>query len=384
MQVFISWSQPTSRQIAEILKDELYSFFNEKIEFWFSSTDISAGDVAINSIIDSLQKSDIIITCLDSSNFNKTWIYFETGVIFGRNYNKEKHVVFPIIFDDISFDDFKGTPFTYFQLKIFNKDNLKKILEEINDLYKIQNGDYARNLNTFQTRFKETWNKLNKQINTNIMKKCSKSGSMITTKNIVDKLSHYKAFPAPSLGSVIKYDSGFETNYFYDFLLENAKKRLYIYGRKNKKLGDKTFKDKFKKILDNKIDLKILFLNPNSNYAKDKKAQDIASFKSALIACILDISERFKKNNLDISHYCRMYDEQRASEIIIADEVVFYKDLAYSTEGKPLHFTNESFYITSVDSLLGKKYYDIFDITWNKYKENLITESLLKSLIKTD
>lgn len=382
MQVFISWSQPTSRQIAEILKKEFYSFFNEKIEFWVSSEDIPAGDVSITRIISALQKSDMIITCLDSSNYNKSWIYFETGVVFGRNYDRDniQPVVLPIIFDNLEIDDFKKTPFTDLQLQKFNKKCVEKTINDINQKYKDINGDFAIAPSTSKRFFNETWSNLHKEVNNIIMQRTSGSDMLITDKNVTEIISRYKNFPIPSYGSVIKYDSGFETSYFYDFLLENVKKRLYIFGRKNRKIGDRTLSQKFKSILENNIDLRMLFLNPNSEYAKGHQAQDTDFFREKLVASIKEINERFETQKLDISHYCRMYDEVRTSEIIIADEVIFYKDIAYAMDGKPLHFTNDSFCITSINSMLGSKYYKLFDAAWNKYEDQKITTSFISAL----
>lgn len=382
MQVFISWSQPTSRQIAEILKKELYSFFNEKIEFWVSSKDIPAGDVSITSIISALQKSDMIITCLDSSNYNKSWTYFETGVVFGRNYDRDniQPVVLPIIFDNLEVDDFKKTPFTDLQLQKFSRKCVEKIINDINQKYKDINGEFAIASSTLQKYFKETWSNLHKQVNTIIMQQTSGSDILITDKNVTEIISRYKNFPIPSYGRVIKYDSGFETSYFYDFLLENVKKRLYIFGRKNRKIGDRTLSKKFESVLKKDIDLKMLFLNPNSEYAKGRKAQDTDSFREKLVTSIKEIHERFISQKLDISQYCRMYDNLRTSEIIIADEVIFYKDMAYSKDGKPLHFTDNSFCITPINSILGNKYFKVFETAWDTYEDQKITTSFISTL----
>lgn len=382
MQVFISWSQPTSKQIAEVLKKELFQFFNERIEFWVSSEDILAGDVSITSIISALQKSEMIITCLDSSNYNRSWIYFETGVVFGRNYDRDnvQPVVLPIIFDNLKIDNFKKTPFKDLQLQKFNKDSVERVFKNINTKYKEIYGDYVIAPSTFQKYFKETWSNLYNQVNNIIMQQTLGSDILLTEKNVTEIISRYKNFPSPMYGSVIKYDSGFETSYFYDLLLENVRKRLYIFGRKNRKIGDRTLCSKFNSMLDNNVDLKMLFLNPNSKYAEDHQAQDTHSFREKLVSSIKEIHERFTNHKSDISKYCRMYDELRASEIIIADDVVFFKDLAYTKDGKPLHFTDSSFSVTSINSILGDGYFKKFVSTWDRYEEQKITTSFISTL----
>lgn len=384
MQVFISWSQPTSREIAKVLKNELYTFFNEKIEFWVSSEDILAGEVSITKIISALQNSDMIITCLDASNYNKSWLYFETGAVFGRQYNPNnvQSVVFPIIFDDLEIAEFNKTPFKELQLQKFNKGSIEKIAKNINQKYRELTGELAIASTTFEKYFKDTWSNLYDSVNNIIVQQTMESDNVITKENVTEKLSRYANFPSPAPGSVIRYDSGFETSYFYDFLLENVKKRLYIFGRKNRKITDKTLNTKLKSVLNNNVDLRMLFLNPNSAQAKDRVAQDTDRFRDKLLMSINELHELFKSENKEMSQFCRMYNEQRESEIIIADEVVFYKDLAYSEDGKPLHFTNQSFCITAINNPLGNKYFTLFEKTWKKAETDSITDEFIESLFK--
>ena len=382
MQVFISWSQEKSRKIAEVLKEELYLLFNQEIIFWVSSKDIPFGDVSVSSIVNALQKSEMIITCLDSSNYKKSWLYFETGAVFLRNYEGDsKPIVFPVIFDNLEFSDFDGTPFRDLQLQRFNRNSIKRLAENINKRYEKMHGKPAIAASSFERYFNHTWSNLQKKINNIITQHYTEGDTVLTDKNVTDKLSKYKDFPTPSHGPVIRYDSGFETIYFYDFLLTNVSKRLYIFGRKNKKISDRTLNKKVKEILNKEIDFRLLYLNPSSDYAKDRKAQDVDNFKQKLMISMKDMCEIFNEKNLDISKCCRMYDKLRDSEIIIADEVVFYKDLAYSKDGKPLHFTNESFCITAINSELGDKYYKDFVTTWNECENERLTNSLVSTFV---
>lgn len=382
MKVFVSWSQPTSHKIAESIKEELSYIFNGKVEFWYSEEDIGGGGIAFSTIISALQESDMIIVCLDSSNYNKPWIYFESGFVFGKEYpaDEGKPVIFPIVFDDLKFDTFKSTPFTNIQLRKFSKKCLKEVLKRIDEIHKAKYGDPVFNPEAFQRFLDVSWSNLSKRVNNIIVQRTDGGNSMITEENVTDLIARYGNFPTPTFGPVIMYSSGFETNYFYDFLLENVQKRLYIFGRKNSKLRNRSYNVKFQELQSKKVDLKMLFLNPNSEYAQGKSAQDTADFRTKLITSIKDHYERFQEQKLDISDYCRMYDEKRTSEIIVADNVVFYKDLAYSDSGSPLHFTNASFSIISVDSTIGSDYFRLFEKVWNQCESTKITSSFLETL----
>lgn len=378
MTVFISWSQPTSHSVAEILKEELDTLFNGKVEFWVSSVDIAAGNISINSIISALQRSHMAIVCLDSSNYKRPWIYYETGIVFGRNYNTQNDnlpVIFPVIFDDLKVDHFVKTPFYEMQLMRFNRENAFKITKSINEKSEEITGESILNQRSLDRFFDNIWPQLYGRIDTIIKQKISGGHNMITEDNVAEKLTKY-SFPEPSYGDVLRYSSGFETFNFYKFLLENVTTRLYIFGRKNHKISERSFDSNYIKILENKVDLKILFLNPNSELAKSDIAQDISDFREKLIISIKDFIERYRKiSEHNIEDNCRMYSEPRKSEIIIADDVVFYRDLAYTSDGKPEHFTDQAFFVASINSQLGTEYYKTFQSVWDNNSTSKITST---------
>lgn len=381
MTVFISWSQSTSHKIAEILKEELEPVFNEEIEFWVSSQDIVSGDIAINSINAALQRSDMAIVCLDSSNFRQPWIYYETGMVFGRNYdiNKENSsIICPIIFDNLKIGSFSRTPFYNMQMRAFNKTNMLRIIRDINRTHKEKYKVSGVADKTIRIIFDNIWPQLYDRISS-IIKQEGDEASMLTESNVPEKLTKYQEFPAPTYGDVLHYSSGFETQAFYRFLLENVTNRLYIFGRKNRKLSERSLETKYAKLLSKNVDVKILFLNPNSTSALDNSAQDVSDFRVRLITSIKDYIDRYKRLNVKIEEHCRMYTEQRESEIIIADNVVFYRDIAFCSDGKPIHFTNQSFNISSINSQLGTEYYKQFSTVWEANEQNKITENCISS-----
>ena len=86
-----------------------------------------------------------------------------------------------------------------------------------------------------KAQFEINWKELNKTVKQILQR------DKITVKNDVDcqflvKEFEKNSFPAPVCGQAIKFNSGFETQAFYKVLLDNADKRLWFFGRKNKKL----------------------------------------------------------------------------------------------------------------------------------------------------
>lgn len=379
MKIFISWSQSDTQKIASILKKELETFFNDEIEFWVSANDISTGGIGINAIVQSLQESEMVITCIDSNNYKNPWLYFETGAVFGRKYNasEERSVTFPIIFDELTIDDFSHTPFGSLQLMKFDKPQFNNMLKRINHQYELLEGKKLLSDKLLQAQFENIWNKIHNSVNNIIAQRKNGVDSVLNAENVVEKLKKYPSFPEAKPGKTIKYSSGFETLIFYKFLLENVKEKLYIFGRKNKKIASNDLIREFHKILENDIDFRMLYIHPDAEDVIKNMAQDTRDFRLKLITSIKTITERFD-DQYRIEKYCKAYKERRMSEIIIADNVVFFKDLGYTKDGKPAHFTDGSFNVVSVDSKIGSHYYKMFLDSWNNSEE--LTENYIDKL----
>ena len=368
MTVFISWSQKKSNQIAKILKEELYRFFSKKIEFWVSDQDIANGAFFANSIMTALRRSQMAIICLDRSNYKKPWIYFETGGIVLQNYDPNdinQAILLPIIFDNLKPEAFSGTPFGEMQLSLFDKEHMWRVVQQINSMYEKVTGDNIFDPELLSSLFDRNFTKLRDKIDSVYGQSNDEVENMITGDNVADLISNYKEFPTPTFGDVIRYESGFETSPFYRFLLENVKKRLYIFGRKNIKLSSAEFDLKFADIVNRGLDVKLLFLNPESELAKTGIAQDRPNFRNNLLSSIIRFKDRYKSLNADIDTQCKMYDKQRDCHIIVADNVVFYKELTFTPKGRPEHFTDSPFTVTSVNTGIGMSFVNKFYQTWN-------------------
>lgn len=381
MTVFISWSQDKSREIALILKEFLPDLFDQKITFWLSSVDISTGGISFSDIVEALQQSSMIIVCLDSSNYTKPWLYFETGTVFGRNHAQGgASSVLPIMFDNLCVSDFSGTPFSDLQLVNFTKGNMRKALDQINEAYFRKMGNWAISKQSLDRFFDTVWPAIYSKIDSIIKQRGVESSMRLSQSNVTELLEKHGGFPKPTIGDVIRYATGFETYSFYDFLLKNVTSRLYIFGRKNRKLSDSTLNEGFAALKDKQIDLRILFLNPASEYAKRGTPQAIEKFQERLILSLYDFVTRYEALNADISKDCRMYSVKRENEIIVADDIIFYKDVAFSPEGTPLHFTNGCFYVVPIDSQLGQMYYNQFNTVWHESAKTAVAPQSIKKL----
>jgi hypothetical protein len=80
MKVFISWSKPTSRQLAETLYRWLPEVI-QQVQPWMSSEDIAKGQRWATEIGAKLGELGQGILCLTSDNLKEPWLNFEAGAL---------------------------------------------------------------------------------------------------------------------------------------------------------------------------------------------------------------------------------------------------------------------------------------------------------------
>ena len=80
MRVFLSWSGPLSKAVAELLKEWIKMVLHAS-KPWLSSEDIEKGSLWFGEISDQLKNTCIGIVCLTKENMNRPWILFESGAL---------------------------------------------------------------------------------------------------------------------------------------------------------------------------------------------------------------------------------------------------------------------------------------------------------------
>jgi len=124
--VFISWSGPISRQVAEALRDWLPSVV-QAIQPYFSPDDIAKGSRWSKEIAQELESSSVGLICLTRDNLDAPWILFEAGAL---SKNLDRSRVCPILFG-VRPADVKE-PLAQFQCAEFSKDEMKKVVTTVN------------------------------------------------------------------------------------------------------------------------------------------------------------------------------------------------------------------------------------------------------------
>lgn len=374
MNVFISWSGNTSKQCANQIREFLIDCFGEKINVFMSSEDIGIGNMGINKILDTLYTSDCCIACITNMNIRAPWISFESGMVAGNangnptNSKLNLNKVIPILFGDINLSKFSNHPLSNFQFDKFNKKTLQLIFDRISD-------------NICQHKSYEVYKRIENKINSTyknineILGKCPGVNSL-TYDGLQENLETIFNFKSKACGNVTMFYSNFEPPILYKTLLEYSDKRLYVFGRKNTKLFSKEYRDFFNDLQRrtlNGFDFRCLFVSPDSPYLS--KAQRGSNIKHHLIDRISSAYELIGNDAL-FENTCHSYEKIRENAIIIVDDVVVYTPIIYAEDGLPLPLTGCSFFITSIESEIGKSLLNQFIDAWNVSKPLKVMSSL--------
>lgn len=126
MKVFISWSGTTSHKVGLVFREWLPSVI-QSIEPYVSSEDIDKGARWSTDIAKELEDSTFGILCVTRENIEAPWLSFEAGAL---SKTMDKTYVSPFLFD-IKRSEVNG-PILQFQSTIFQKDDIKKLVNTLN------------------------------------------------------------------------------------------------------------------------------------------------------------------------------------------------------------------------------------------------------------
>lgn len=359
--IFLSWSKELSLKLAKRTASLLEDVFETDDIFWISTKGIENGEFISSSIKEGLNKCDNAILFLTIDNINNPWINFEAGAIAYKSSNAH---IWPFAFNLDLNGDFSYSPFASRQATKFNKEDILKLL---NAIYKVEKDCISISKEKVDENMSLHIDKYILDV-TNII-------SSMTISDLKENLYDIRPLICDALstkcveGKVHLYEKGFETHDFYDFILKNAKKRLWIFGRKNKKLFDSSHRNElenlFSKVKHNNLDLKVLFFDKGADQKVLDMQQKKSHFLGALETSINDAFDAFEENDLDFNDYCRFYSVIRNEAIIVMDNFVLYTHVLYSSDGKPKHLTGSSFFVLRIDNEIAEYYLNIFMDTYN-------------------
>ncbi len=155
MNVFLSWSGPKSKQVAEALRNWLPGVL-QAVRPYFSDEDLEPGKQWTPALAAQLESTDVGLICMTSENLDAPWLMFETGALAKR---LDTARVIPLLLD-VDVSDIRG-PLAQFQLVKFEEKKFRDVMDVINASL----GEKALPTQVLDGVFKKWWPDLLEQIN---------------------------------------------------------------------------------------------------------------------------------------------------------------------------------------------------------------------------
>ncbi len=357
MNIFLSWSGERSKALAIELSAWL-KLVIQNLKPWISSQDIHKGDRWFSKIGQQLKCCDIGLICVTPENIDASWLLFEAGAL-SKQLGESK--VCPILLG-MSPEDLEG-PLAQFQATSLSKEDMEKLVVTLNDELKDLKIDSPVLKRTFET----FWPELEKAI-----LKITKIPIQSSNFETVIKALSGKGLPNPEIGRIVSFNEGFESHGLYETVFSLSKKRVYIFGRKNRKVFDKEHKDFFESLkskMDAGFDFKCLFLDPDSPDHILFTAHEDDDFREQLLACHNNALKVLNNNGLDVNSICRMYNIHRTHAFVVSDNTMIFTPIESYHNGKSKHLTKCKFQVIDINHPLGVELLENFEDVWQSGKE---------------
>src|SRR5688572_13219551 len=232
MQVFIAWSGPRSKGVAEATSEWLRNVI-QPVDPWLSE-DAPSGSTWPVLTREKLSAAKFGILCVTPENADAPWLTFEAGALSA---NLGVSGVTPLLID-MSPNDLVG-PLEQFQAATISQGKMKLLAQTINNLL----GKHKLAPDVLTNSLTANWRAFNK--NVEMARTIPLESNTVRT---VIKTLRQHGLPRPSEGRWLNFDGGFESNSLYDAMFSLARKRLYIFGRKNRKAFDREHDEFFQRL----------------------------------------------------------------------------------------------------------------------------------------
>jgi hypothetical protein len=154
MKVFLSWSGPRSRYIAQSLHSWLPNLL-QRLDPWMSKEDIATGARWLPEISVELSAAKVGILCITPENQSNPWLVFEAGAL---SKTLSQTYVCPMVFD-IEPGKLSG-PITQFQAGRLDKAGVSKLMETLN----LALGEQKLDASRLNDAFEIWWPQLEKNL----------------------------------------------------------------------------------------------------------------------------------------------------------------------------------------------------------------------------
>lgn len=339
--MFVSWSGPRSRAVAEAVAQWLENV-NQILKPWLSEQ-IPSGARWSVEIGENLSDAKAGILCVTPENIDAPWLVFEAGALSHR-WGESR--VIPLLLD-LAPGDLTG-PLTQFQAVTLNRDGARRIAESLNELL----GRRALRHDVLLRALRQNWRTFDARIAEARVLPIDSASVRTVLRTLRDH-----GLPEPSDGRSLKFSSGFESHALYEALFASAQRRLYIFGRKNRKVFDKEH-DSFFSLLPQSVsegfDFRCLFLDPSAPRYVLRSAHADQTFLPQLRTGIRAARDRLKSHGLAPRAFCRAYRAHRSHALVVIDNLVLFAPAGLDAEGHPRAMTKCPFTMIDADDPFGR------------------------------
>ena len=172
----------------------------------------------------------------------------------------------------------------------------------------------------------------------------------------------------PEIGTTAYFRDGFESHGLYAAATSTARERIFVFGRKNRKLFDKEHLDFFR-VLGSRMrkgfDFRCLFLSPSAPPHVLAAAHEDSDFRDQLQASIAKAVSLLRDASVDPDKVLREYQIGRESATVIVDDAVLFTPIEHNPSGVTRRLTKCGFTMTDSTTSLGKSIVTDFENVWS-------------------
>jgi hypothetical protein len=154
LQIFVSWSQQRSREVAEAFREWLPKAL-PGVSPWISSEDITKGRPWFTAISEQLRQSKVCLICVTPENVKSPWLFYEAG---GVAHAMQDALTCSYLIG-VEPSALSGTPLAQFQATRFDKEDTRRLIRDFN-----RQLEHPHNEELLQTAFDRNWTSLQRKL----------------------------------------------------------------------------------------------------------------------------------------------------------------------------------------------------------------------------
>jgi hypothetical protein len=154
-EIFVSWSQPGSRQAAEAFREWLPRAL-PGVSAWMSKEDITKGRPWFAAVSEQLSRSKACLICVTPENVKSPWLFYEAGAVA----HAMPGALICSYLIGVTPSALAGTPLREFQTTVFDKEDTRRLIRDLN-----RQLDTPHDEVLLRSAFDKNWTSLQKKLN---------------------------------------------------------------------------------------------------------------------------------------------------------------------------------------------------------------------------